>query len=76
MRTRTTLMAALAFAAVAAATLPRASAGDTKTKAPASKTGIQWYASWAQAQAEAKRTQRPILLTSAAPHCRNVSGMW
>ena len=26
--------------------------------------------------AEAKRTQRPILLVSAAPHCHNISGIW
>ncbi|MDF1702704.1 MAG: hypothetical protein P1V36_16270 [Planctomycetota bacterium] len=70
-----TLLAAAALATCLALPGPSASAGDTKA-APASKTGIQWYASWEQAQAEAKRTQRPILLTSAAPHCRNISGMW
>ena len=75
MRTRNTLMAAIALAALLAPSIPTARAGDTEAE-PASKAGVQWYASWAQAQAEAKRTQRPILLTSAAPHCRNVSGMW
>lgn len=47
-----------------------ASAGETASG------GIQWFATWEQAAAEAKRTQRPILLISAAPHCRNISGMW
>ncbi|KAA3605547.1 MAG: hypothetical protein DWQ01_19720 [Planctomycetota bacterium] len=37
---------------------------------------IQWFGTWSQALAEAKRTGRPILLTSAAPQCRGVSGMW
>ncbi len=75
MRIPKTLMAAIALAALLAPTIPTAAAGDTKAE-PASKAGVQWFASWEQAQAEAKRTQRPILLTSAAPHCRNVSGMW
>jgi len=42
-------------------------AGDTK---------IAWYGTWDLAKAEAKRLNRPILLVSAAPHCRNISGMW
>ena len=37
---------------------------------------IAWYATWDRGLAEAKRTGRPILLVSAAPHCRNVSGLW
>ncbi|MEM8885865.1 MAG: hypothetical protein AAGD14_17505 [Planctomycetota bacterium] len=37
---------------------------------------IQWYATLDQARAEAKRLNRPIFLLAAAPHCRNVSGMW
>lgn len=37
---------------------------------------IQWFATWEAATAEAKRTQRPILLVSAAPHCAGVSGIW
>jgi hypothetical protein len=38
--------------------------------------GIQWFASWEQGAAEAKRTGRPILLVAAAPHCHEVSGLW
>ncbi len=37
---------------------------------------IQWFGNWKQAKAEAKRTGRPILLTSAAPQCAGVPGMW
>ena len=38
--------------------------------------GIQWFATLDSARAEAKRTGRPILLVSAAPHCSGVSGIW
>ncbi|MEK7487073.1 MAG: hypothetical protein AABZ60_22320 [Planctomycetota bacterium] len=37
---------------------------------------ILWYADWETGLKEATRTGKPILLLSAAPHCRNVSGMW
>ena len=37
---------------------------------------IAWYGTWDLAKAEAKRLNRPILLVSAAPHCRNISGVW
>lgn len=38
--------------------------------------GIMWYATLESGLAEAKRTDRPILFLSAAPHCGGVSGMW
>ena len=38
--------------------------------------GIQWYATWESGLREARRTGRPILLVSAAPHCAGVSGCW
>jgi hypothetical protein len=38
--------------------------------------GIQWFATWNSALAEAQRSGRPILLVSAAPHCAGVSGIW
>jgi hypothetical protein len=47
-----------------------------KDQAKAESAGIQWYATWESAQREAKRTGRPILLVSAAPHCAGVSGIW
>ena len=37
---------------------------------------IAWYGRLADGLAEAKRTNRPILLVSAAPQCQNVAGMW
>ena len=37
---------------------------------------IAWYGRLSDGLAEAKRSNRPILLISAAPQCQNVSGMW
>ncbi len=37
---------------------------------------IAWYGTWEAGLSEAKRTQRPILLVSAAPHCHEVPGVW
>ena len=37
---------------------------------------IQWFGTWRQAKAEAERTGRPILLSSAAPQCAGIPGMW
>jgi len=37
---------------------------------------IAWFATLASGLAEAERSGRPILLTSAAPQCEGVSGMW
>lgn len=42
------------------------------SKAPA----IFWLSTWEQAQAEAKRTERPLLLAFGAPRCEGVPGMW
>lgn len=50
---------------------------DEKEKAKGgAAAGIQWFATWESALAEAKRTDRPIFLVSAAPHCAGVSGIW
>lgn len=43
------------------------------TSAPAR---IQWFGTLAQGLAEAKRTNRPILMTAAAPSCGTVAGKW
>ena len=37
---------------------------------------IAWYATLKAGLAEAKRSQRPIMFTSAAPQCVGVSGIW
>ena len=38
--------------------------------------GINWYGVLSDGLEEAKRSQRPILLVSAAPQCSGVPGMW
>lgn len=37
---------------------------------------IAWYATLESGLAEARRSNRPILFTSAAPQCLGVSGIW
>ena len=37
---------------------------------------IAWYTDLDAGLAEAKRTNKPILLMSAAPSCSGVSGVW
>lgn len=46
------------------------------SKPAVSSGGIQWYATLEHGLAEAKRTGKPILFLSAAPHCGGVSGIW
>ncbi len=43
---------------------------------PGPDQGIQWFGVWDDAKAEAKRTGKPILLISGAPHCHGISGIW
>lgn len=38
--------------------------------------GIQWFATLDAGLAEAKRTGKPLLFLSAAPHCGGIPGMW
>ena len=45
-------------------------------QAVARQGGIAWYGTLTSALAEAKRTGKPILLVSAAPHCHSISGIW
>ena len=49
-------------------------AQDTGTKAPDRQ--IAWLATWKQALAEAKRTEKPILLAFGKPACEGVPGLW
>lgn len=37
---------------------------------------IQWFGTLEQGLAEAKRTNRPILMTAAAPSCGGIAGEW
>lgn len=52
------------------------SKATSAAKQSAQPTGITWFGTWEQALAEAKRSNRPILFTSAAPACGTVPGMW
>ena len=38
--------------------------------------GIAWYTTWESAQAEAKRSGRPIMFVAAATQCHGVSGVF
>ena len=50
--------------------------GPLDIERAAVKGGIQWFATWESGVREARRSGRPILLVSAAPHCAGVSGVW
>ena len=52
------------------------SGGDIGAQVQPENAGIAWFGTWDGALAEAKRTDRPILLMSAAPMCREVPGVW
>ena len=41
-----------------------------------SPSRIAWYGDLEAGLAEAKRSGRPILLVSGAPHCLGVPGVW
>ena len=71
-RVLVTLLAALLLHGAPASAGPE-EAKEAVERRPAQ---IQWFGNWGQAKAEAKRTGRPILLTSAAPQCSGVPGMW
>ena len=37
---------------------------------------IAWHGTWKDGLAAAKAARRPILLVSAAPHCKQIPGIW
>ena len=53
-----------------------AAAQFPKKEGITNEAAILWYATLDRGLAEAKRTGKPILFVSAAPHCAGVSGMW
>lgn len=57
---------------------PRGGGPETRTEPTIPKDGatIQWFGTLGRGLAEARRTNRPILLVSGAPHCSGVPGMW
>jgi len=50
--------------------------GEPPPEPQASAGGIPWFSTWVGGLAEARRTGKPIMLVSAAPHCAGVSGIW
>jgi len=44
--------------------------------AQAANEGIGWIPTWNQAVAEARLTNKPILLMSGQPSCGGVPGVW
>lgn len=75
-RSLAALLGGTLFAALAALPSGVSAEGTTTESNTNRPTQIQWFGTWEQAKAEAAKTGMPILLTSAAPHCRGVSGMW
>ncbi|MEM9080575.1 MAG: hypothetical protein AAGC74_07795 [Verrucomicrobiota bacterium] len=43
---------------------------------PIGDPGIHWYTTWETAQAEAKRSNRPIFFMAAAATCNGISGVF
>jgi hypothetical protein len=70
------LAVSLAVCTAGNAQRPGGPPGPPSGPIPSAQGGIVWYGNLRQGVAEAKRTNRPILLISAAPHCHNVSGIW
>ncbi len=70
---RTTHLSLAAALLLAVTSVAIADEARTDEAAPGA---IAWQGTWEGGLAEAKRTKRPILLISAAPHCKNISGIW
>jgi hypothetical protein len=66
----------LALAPCPEVTLPSAHARAVQEDPAERPPSIAWMGSWEQAKTEAVRTGHPIMLMSAAPHCRAVPGKW
>lgn len=71
----------LILTAIAATTLVGSIILSKPSAAAQRETGqpparIAWYATLKSGLTEAKRSNRPILFTSAAPQCVGVSGIW
>lgn len=69
------------LAVMTACAITFAQGGPRPTDLGASKLdlgepGIHWYTTWETAQAEAKRSGRPIMFVAAATQCRGVSGVF
>jgi len=69
-------LAAVASVLLGAYSLFGSSPAPLAQKAGGASGRIAWYATLKSGLAEAKRSNRPILFTSAAPQCEGVSGIW
>ena len=63
-------------AALSTCFVSSAGADESPAMTPGPEPKIQWFGTWKAAKAEAARTGRPILLTSAAPQCKGAPGIW
>ncbi len=53
-----------------------ASPATSQEQVGKAKQQVDWLCDWQQALAEAKRTERPILLAFGKPACEGVPGTW
>ena len=73
------VLAALAVTSTAVTAAEPASKPASKIAskiAPKIAPKIAWYGTLATGLEEAARSERPILLVAAAPHCLGVPGIW
>jgi len=74
------LIPTLLFLAAPQATTPPPAKAEGPASVSASAMGqaprIQWFGTLEQGLAEAKRTNRPLMMTAAAPVCRGIPGKW
>ena len=68
--------AAAATGSAAGLPTPQGPKGPLKSHVPPTEAGIAWFGTWAGALEESRRSKRPILFMSAAPHCQGVPGVW
>tara|TARA_R110002096_G_scaffold24760_32_gene78083 strand:- start:2168 stop:2302 length:135 start_codon:yes stop_codon:yes gene_type:complete len=40
------------------------------------EAGIDWYTTWETAEAEAQRSNKPIMFVAAATQCNGISGVF
>ena len=72
---KTTIKVGLVAAIVSAIAFAFAPSAPGQNQEPDSPR-IAWYPTLEGGLAEAKRSNRPIMFTSAAPQCLGVSGIW